>query len=1048
MENIFGIPVTTLLIGAGSVMLLCMLVVAVIAWRNQVIARMALRNVPRRRAQSILIMVGLMLSTMIIGAALTTGDSLNASFRNAAFDSMGEVDQIVGFTGADDEDVSLSVTNPLLPETLVADLEAQVAGDPDIAGVMPMLTIAAPVINDAAGLSEPSAIITGIDPARLDAFGGFTNAAGDTVVPGKGEAVVSQDLAKATGAGEGDQLTFFHQNRPHTVTVVAVVPGSVLTGYETGSRQAGPAETPSNRLVGMAMPLDNLQEISGLEGQIRFIAISNTGGVRDGLKRSDNATATLEQALATIGADAGVTPIKADSVDAAEALGNLFMTFFVILGMFSISAGMLLIFLIFMMLAAERRAEMGMARAVGMKQGDLIQGFVVEGAIYALGAGLIGAVLGVGAASLMTLLIDAISGDNVSLSPSFAWQSLGLAYAIGVTITFITVIFASVRSSRLNIVAAIRDLPDEQTGDRGERPRWRWWVTPRVAGSGLPGILTGAVLTVGTLLPRAGIWAVRSLAWLVGWGPLMATLGALLTGTGVAITNMFIFSTGLTLLVFGLALVFSKRLPSRLIYTVAAAVLLLYWLLPMDVTRRVLPDVGDGGPEMAFVSGASMVAAATLITMWNATLIVRLVSLFGRTFARWLPAVKTAVAYPLASRGRTGMTVAMFSIVIFSLVMVRTMSANFAELLLSDDARAGWDITLVTNQANPVEDLPGSLSAGGVDPATIAGAGTVHTVSPENSQIRNSGSTIWQEYQINGFDPEFFRITTAGFDARAPGYDSDQAVVDALLAGERVAVIDANAFGDEFNSASMYMVPDDVEIVDARIPAFSVEVANPRTGASETIPVIGIINARASTLTGIYLPEDLFNEIYSDPDLTRIFLQMAPDATESPEDLALSIESALRTNGVQAFSIREQIEEQQAAAGSFFQMLQGFMGLGLLVGIAALGVISFRAVVERRQQIGMLRAIGYQRSMVAASFLLESLVVAGLGVLIGATLALVLTRNLMTGGEMGVSFDRFVVPWSNVAFFILVALGASAIMTWIPARKASSVPIAEALRYE
>ncbi len=72
------------------------------------------------------------------------------------------------------------------------------------------------------------------------------------------------------------------------------------------------------------------------------------------------------------------------------------------------------------------------------------------------------------------------------------------------------------------------------------------------------------------------------------------------------------------------------------------------------------------------------------------------------------------------------------------------------------------------------------------------------------------------------------------------------------------------------------------------------------------------------------------------------------------------------------------------------------MGMGLFVGIAALGVISFRSVVERRQQIGMLRAIGYQRNMVAASFLIESLVVATLGVLSGTFLAIVLSYNLIT----------------------------------------------------
>ncbi|HMO11630.1 MAG TPA: UbiA family prenyltransferase, partial [Actinotalea sp.] len=46
---------------------------------------------------------------------------------------------------------------------------------------------------------------------------------------------------------------------------------------------------------------------------------------------------------------------------------------------------------------------------------------------------------------------------------------------------------------------------------------------------------------------------------------------------------------------------------------------------------------------------------------------------------------------------------------------------------------------------------------------------------------------------------------------------------------------------------------------------------------------------------------------------------------------------------------------------------------------AALGVVAFRSVVERRQQIGMLRAIGYRRRMVAASFLIEPSLVAVLG---------------------------------------------------------------------
>ena len=126
------------------------------------------------------------------------------------------------------------------------------------------------------------------------------------------------------------------------------------------------------------------------------------------------------------------------------------------------------------------------------------------------------------------------------------------------------------------------------------------------------------------------------------------------------------------------------------------------------------------------------------------------------------------------------------------------------------------------------------------------------------------------------------------------------------------------------------------------------------------------------------------------------------------------------------------------------------MGLGLLVGIAALGVVSFRSVVERRQQIGMLRAIGYQRNMVSASFLIESSMITALGVISGTALGLTLAYRLMTSPDFAgtTGGTAFIVPWVLIIVFIAVAVGASLLMAYIPSRQAARVPIAEALRYE
>ena len=94
-------------------------------------------------------------------------------------------------------------------------------------------------------------------------------------------------------------------------------------------------------------------------------------------------------------------------MDLANQAGSLFVSFFTTFGLFSIAVGLLLIFLIFSMLAAERKSEMGIARAVGMQRRHLTRMFLTEGAIYGLGSAVIGTLVGVG---LGQLLVIAASG--------------------------------------------------------------------------------------------------------------------------------------------------------------------------------------------------------------------------------------------------------------------------------------------------------------------------------------------------------------------------------------------------------------------------------------------------------------------------------------------------------------------------------------------------------------------------------------------------------------------------------------------------------------
>jgi putative ABC transport system permease protein len=164
-----------------------------------------------------------------------------------------------------------------------------------------------------------------------------------------------------------------------------------------------------------------------------------------------------------------VYDVKRDLIELFELTGNFMTTFFLIFGLFSIAAGMLLIVMIFVMLAAERKSELGMARAIGTKRGHLVQMFLSEGMAYNLLAAMVGVGMGVLVAVGIANIMGRIFGDFFNIEPHMTARSLIISYSLGVSLTFITVTFASWRASNLNIVAAIRDLdemavPDPEAG--------------------------------------------------------------------------------------------------------------------------------------------------------------------------------------------------------------------------------------------------------------------------------------------------------------------------------------------------------------------------------------------------------------------------------------------------------------------------------------------------------------------------------------------------------------------------------------------------------
>jgi putative ABC transport system permease protein len=174
-------------------------------------------------------------------------------------------------------------------------------------------------------------------------------------------------------------------------------------------------------------------------------------------------------------------------------------------------------------------------------------------------------------------------------------------------------------------------------------------------------------------------------------------------------------------------------------------------------------------------------------------------------------------------------------------------------------------------------------------------------------------------------------------------------------------------------------------------------------------------------------------------------LRIAPGVSDRA--LAADLQGQFLPQGLVATRLQHQVEQDFAANRSFFQLLQGFLALGLIVGVAGLGVVMVRAVRERRRTVGVLRALGFPARVVRRAFLIESSFVACEGMLLGTALSIVTSYLLFRNDDdLQGSGAPFPVPWLSISLLVLATAAASLAATAWPARQAARIRPAVALR--
>ena len=129
-------------------------------------------------------------------------------------------------------------------------------------------------------------------------------------------------------------------------------------------------------------------------------------------------------------------------------------------------------------------------------------------------------------------------------------------------------------------------------------------------------------------------------------------------------------------------------------------------------------------------------------------------------------------------------------------------------------------------------------------------------------------------------------------------------------------------------------------------------------------------------------------------------------------------------------------------------VLVAFVAISLVVSSIMIGVITYISVLERKKEIGILRAIGASKGNISQVFNAEAFIIglcAGL-IGIGMTLLLLIPCNALIHSMAGSTDIHAVLPAANAVVLILLSVVLTLIGGLIPSRKAAKSDPVAALR--
>ena len=173
----------------------------------------------------------------------------------------------------------------------------------------------------------------------------------------------------------------------------------------------------------------------------------------------------------------------------------------------------------------------------------------------------------------------------------------------------------------------------------------------------------------------------------------------------------------------------------------------------------------------------------------------------------------------------------------------------------------------------------------------------------------------------------------------------------------------------------------------------------------------------------------------------RIYIRTQEGAIDAVRSVLRPTVNPETPEEVEATRPSDALAAEDAASTAFTSLFLGLGAVALLVGGIGIANVMVIAVIERRGEIGLRRALGATRAHVRRQFLTEAILLAGAGGVVGVGLGAAVTAIYASTKHW-----KIVVPPIALGGGVVAALLIGAIAGLYPAARAARLPPTEALR--